>query len=401
MKSLLIAWKDFNIRIHDLRGFMMMILMPLVLTAILGSALSGTMGNESLPNTVLAYYQADEDAAAVMLKHDVLAGSSFKDVVQIKEVSSKEEAMRLVKSGKADVGLIIPPGWSANLKEVGILKEPILLTDPSKAVRASMIENIILVFSNELKTTTISTGTVVMDLAQSTLVSTMKIDMNSFSNHILQEVQQDSSSTIEEGTVGNKTVSSKQYYAAGMGVMFLLFNATVGAKMIVHERSTETLARLLSTPTSALSILFGKFFGTLLFAFVQFLIFVGATHYGFGVSWGDDIGQLLTVGIAYSICVSGLSMVIAATIQNEKTADIIGGVGIQLLSLLGGSMLPIYAFPETLRNIANLAPNKWALTSFLDIMGGTTWISLLPAVLVLVAIGFISVTIGTIRLRVR
>ncbi|MNG37743.1 hypothetical protein D3C84_1251820 [compost metagenome] len=64
-------------------------------------------------------------------------------------------------------------------------------------------------------------------------------------------------------------------------------------------------------------------------------------------------------------------------------------------------MLPIYAFPETLRNIANLAPNKWALTSFLDIMGGTTWISLLPAILVLIAIGLISVTIGTIRLRVR
>jgi ABC-2 type transport system permease protein len=119
MKSLLIAWKDFKVRMCDRRGFMMMILMPLVLTAILGSALSGVMGNESLPTTVLAYYQADEDAAAVMLKRDVLAGSNFKDVIQIKEVSSKEEAARLVKTGKADVGLIIPPGWSANLKGGG------------------------------------------------------------------------------------------------------------------------------------------------------------------------------------------------------------------------------------------------------------------------------------------
>lgn len=41
-----------------------------------------------------------------------------------------------------------------------------------------------------------------------------------------------------------------------------------------------------------------------------------------------------------------------------------GGIGIQILAILGGSMLPIYVFPDTLQTIANVAPNKWALTSF-------------------------------------
>lgn len=67
--------------------------------------------------------------------------------------------------------------------------------------------------------------------------------------------------------------------------------------------------------------------------------------------------------MSYAICVSGLSMLIAAFIREEKTADVMGGIGIQILAILGGSMLPIYVFPDTLQTIANVAPNKWALTS--------------------------------------
>jgi len=64
-------------------------------------------------------------------------------------------------------------------------------------------------------------------------------------------------------------------------------------------------------------------------------------------------------------------------------------------------MLPIYAFPDTLQTIANIAPNKWALTSFLNIMSGTSWYALLPVILSLSSAGIVSVIIGTFRLRTR
>ena len=100
-----------------------------------------------------------------------------------------------------------------------------------------------------------------------------------------------------------------QYYAAAMLVMFLLYNITVGAKSVVTEQRTETLARLFSTPTSSFSILFGKFLGTLLFACIQFGIFIVATHFMFHVEWGADVSQIVVLGISYAICVSGLSTI--------------------------------------------------------------------------------------------
>lgn len=64
-------------------------------------------------------------------------------------------------------------------------------------------------------------------------------------------------------------------------------------------------------------------------------------------------------------------------------------------------MLPIYVFPDTLQTVANIAPNKWALTSFLNIMSGTSWDVLFPVILSLCSAGIISVMIGTLRLSTR
>jgi ABC-2 type transport system permease protein len=192
-----------------------------------------------------------------------------------------------------------------------------------------------------------------------------------------------------------------QYYAAAMAVMFLLFNATMGAKSIIQERNTETLARLMMSPTSNGSILIGKFMGTLLFALIQLIIFYMATSLFYDVNWGGNILQVLAVGIAYSVAVSGLSMILAAIVSEEKTTDLISGVGVQIFAILGGSMLPIYIFPDALQSFANITPNKWALTSFLSVMSGTSWSQLFLPISVLILMGLLSLTIGTWRLKAR
>lgn len=398
MKSFIIAWKDFKIRFTDRRGFMMMLLMPLLLTAILGSALSAVLDEGGLPKTVIGYYQEDEDTFATMFRTDVLEAKEIKDDVKVEKVSSRTDLEKMLKEKKVDVGIILPKQWSEHIQE-GKLKEVELLTDPAKDIQAKIADSFIQSFAERAQTVAFATKSVVTDLAQSQQGNVQEVAKNMGTD--LPAIATSSENGIKTGIIGKKTVVAMQYYAAAMLVMFLLYNVTVGAKSIVGEQRTETLARLLTTPTSSYSILLGKFFGTLLFACIQFGVFVIATHYAFGVNWGDDIAQLIVVGVSYAICVSGLSMLIAAFIRDEKTADVMGGIGIQLLAILGGSMLPIYAFPDALQKLANIAPNKWALTSFLDIMSGTSWNTLLPIILSLSSAGILSVIIGTLRLRTR
>ncbi|BCB35317.1 putative transport permease YfiM [Bacillus cereus] len=398
MKSFIIAWKDLKIRLIDRRGFMMMLIMPLLLTAILGSALSNIFDNGGLPKTVIGYYQVGNDEFADVFQKDVLQSKELKDDVKVKIVNSQEELEDMLKEKKIDVGIVIPNKWSEQVQD-GKLKEPKVFIDPSKDIQAKIAESMVRSFSERVQTIAVSTKSVVTELANSQHSNVEQVAKEVSGD--LQTVATSGADNIEKGTIGKKTVAAMQYYAAAMLVMFLLYNITVGAKSVVTEQRTETLARLFSTPTSSFSILFGKFLGTLLFACIQFGIFIVATHFMFHVEWGGDLSQIVVVGMSYAICVSGLSMLIAAFIREEKTADVMGGIGIQILAILGGSMLPIYVFPDTLQTIANVAPNKWALTSFLNIMSGTSWDVLLPVIFSLCGAGIVSVMIGTLRLRTR
>ena len=398
MKSFIIAWKDLKIRLIDRRGFMMMLIMPLLLTAILGSALSNIFDNGGLPKTVIGYYQVGNDEFADVFQKDVLQSKELKDDVKVKIVNSQEELEDMLKEKKIDVGIVIPNKWSEQVQD-GKLKEPKVLIDPSKNIQAKIAESMIRSFSERVQTVAVSTKSVVTELVKSQQGDVAQVAKEVSGS--LQAIATTNADNIKRGTIGKKTVAAMQYYAAAMLVMFLLYNITVGAKSVVTEQRTETLARLFSTPTSSFSILFGKFLGTLLFACIQFGIFIAATHFMFHVEWGEDVSQIVVLGISYAICVSGLSMLIAAFIREEKTADVMGGIGIQILAILGGSMLPIYVFPDTLQTIANVAPNKWALTSFLNIMSGTSWDVLLPVIFSLCSAGIVSVMVGTLRLRTR
>ena len=398
MKSFIIAWKDLKIRLIDRRGFMMMLIMPLLLTAILGSALSNIFDNGGLPKTVIGYYQVGNDEFADVFQKDVLQSKELKDDVKVKIVNSQEELEDMLKEKKIDVGIVIPNKWSEQVQD-GKLKEPKVLIDPSKNIQAKIAESMIRSFSERVQTVAVSTKSVVTELVKSQQGDVAQVAKEVSGS--LQAIATTNADNIKRGTIGKKTVAAMQYYAAAMLVMFLLYNITVGAKSVVTEQRTETLARLFSTPTSSFSILFGKFLGTLLFACIQFGIFIAATHFMFHVEWGEDVSQIVVLGISYAICVSGLSMLIAAFIHEEKTADVMGGIGIQILAILGGSMLPIYVFPDTLQTIANVTPNKWALTSFLNIMSGTSWDVLLPVIFSLCSAGIVSVMVGTLRLRTR
>jgi ABC-2 type transport system permease protein len=398
MKSLIIAWKDFMIRFTDRKGFSLMILFPILLTAILGNALSGAMGEQSLPKTTVGVYQNSHDQIGDYFINDVLKGKELNDFVSVKKVDSEKKLKSLIRNEKIDAGIMIPNGWSETLQN-GKLKKVELLVDPGKEMQGSIIESILETFINGVTTTASSTKIVLTNsapLLSSENLKELSVQLGSSLEKIATQTKY-----VENASIGKKQVSGMQYYAAAMAAMFILFNIFNGAKAFINERETETLARLMSTPTRKYSILLGKFLGNLYFIIVQFGIFLAVTHFLFDVNWGENLSQTIAVAFMYSIAVSGLAMFFASILKDSKTADTVGGIGVQIFSLLGGSMIPIMVFPKSLQTIANIAPNKWALTSFIDIMSGTTWDQLVIPLTVLFLIGMVSVTIGTWRLQAK
>ncbi|WP_226673518.1 ABC transporter permease [Rossellomorea aquimaris] len=402
MSMFTIAWKDIKIRLKDRKSFITLLLMPIILTAILGSALSGVFNeNGSLPDLTAGVVANSQDELTDQFLQDTLQGKELKESITVKKFSSEPDLKKAIEDGKVDAGLVFPDRWGE-----GLLKgenEPVkMFKDPGKDIQFSILSTVTESFTNRVTTVSAATRTVGKDLAVP--VSNQNVDLEGTMKDLsgkLTAIADSKAGGITSEKDGKEPLSGMQYYAAAMGAMFILFNTTMGAKTIIQERNTDTLARLMISPIRHSTIIGGKFLGTFSFTVLQFTVFVIATHFLFGVNWGSDVAQLVLLGIAYSISVSGLAMLLAGFMTEEKTVDSIGGIGVQVLALLGGSMIPLASFPEAMQQFAGITPNKWALGGLLDIMNGTSWDTLTLPVTILVLIGIASLWIGSLKLKLR
>ncbi len=400
MKMWLIAWKDIRHYLADKKTLLLMLLMPVILTAILGSALKGIMNGEaqSFPETTVAVSNEDTGTIGKMLVDDVLQSESLKEKIHVKTASSAVEAEKWVKEKAADVAVIIPARYSHTAEE-GEKGKIRVVIDETKSTRGMIVESIVTSFASRVDVVGRTLQMVLSDIG-----ATQPMSMETIVPEVMKDIERianDPGTEVTGGAAGKKAATAMQYYAAAMLAMFLLFNLIQGAKSILDEQSQDTLPRLWTTPTSKGSIILGKFFGVLAFALTQFLIFVVATHYMFGVDWGNNPLQVAVLGIIYSFAVSGMSILLASLSRREQDVDTIGVMGIQVMAIIGGSMVPLAIFPDAMLYISKLTPNYWALNPLLDIMMGVEWQALLLPNLILFAFGAISLVVGTWRLRAR
>jgi ABC-2 type transport system permease protein len=400
MKMWLIAWKDIRHYLSDKKTLLLMLLMPVILTAILGSALKGIMNGEaqSFPETTVALSNEDTGPLGKMLVDDVLQSQSFKEKIHIKKAASHQEAKNWVKEKEADVAVLIPAGYSQKVEE-GKTGQISIVTDETKSTRGMIVESIVISFATRADAVSRTMHMVLTDLG-----TTQPMEMQTIAPEVMKDIERIASNPPTEvtgGAVGKKAVTAMQYYAAAMLAMFLLFNMIQGAKSILHEQSQDTLPRLLSTPTSKLSIILGKFLGVLAFSLTQLILFIFATHFMFGVDWGNQPLQVAALGIVYGFTVSGMAIFLASLSRREQEVDTIGSMGIQVLAILGGSMVPLAIFPDAMLYISKLTPNYWALNPLLEIMAGAEWQALFLPILILFAFGAIFLVLGTWRLRAR
>lgn len=124
-----------------------------------------------------------------------------------------------------------------------------------------------------------------------------------------------------------------------------------------------------------------------------------ATSLLFGVDWGNLWLSLLVL-LLFSLVAAGAAILLGTMLENEGAASG-AGVGIGLvLAALGGSMLPLEFFPDTIRTVADLTPHAWANTALAEIQRrGATLTDVLPQLGVLAVMAAAIAVLGAWSLR--
>jgi ABC-2 type transport system permease protein len=184
----------------------------------------------------------------------------------------------------------------------------------------------------------------------------------------------------------------------------LVFFATVGmitpGYILLAERRSRTLARMLTTSLSRAEVIAGHTLAMFTVGFLQAVLLALFGRLALGLDyWRAPAATLLLAGaLALWSAAFGLLISALARDENQVVLSVMGGT--LLLGLMGGAFFPLELTGKSFAAIGRVLPSAWAIEGFQDIIlrEANLHTILLPAgILVLYALGAYGCAVWRLR----
>jgi ABC-2 type transport system permease protein len=388
LPMLRVTQRDLTAQIRSRSFLVQTLLLPLILTFIIGNALGGSRPPE--PSPVVLVGERNRVSQAL---ESVLTGSKLANV----QYQSRATAEGLLRDGKVIVVVELPENPERALLR-GREFEIRVAVDSASFFKGEVIQNLVQGFAQQL------------DISRATLLGAVRAlkpetagELSRLLTEVEAKVRADFAArapVVEASTVQGRQAGFFTYYAIAFGVMFTLLSATHGAGSLVEEFERGTIARLLSAPLSPTGLLVGKFLALWAMAAFQLGSFVVLSSVLYGVRWGDPVGVTLTV-LATAAAAAGFGGIIIGLASSHEQVTVLGLIFVLVMSLLGGSMYPVDALPGLAQQLSRLTYNRWSIEAFQLLSTGVGSALIVLDVLVLMSMALVGLGIGATRLSRR
>jgi len=177
------------------------------------------------------------------------------------------------------------------------------------------------------------------------------------------------------------------FYAAGVGVMFLLFSVSGAGGTLLDEVDSGTLDRVLSTRVGMTGLLLGKWIFIAGIGILQLTVMFLWGRLAFGLDLFSHLPGFFVMTAVTAAAAAGFGLLLATIARTRAQLSAMSTIIILTMSALGGSMFPRFLMSETMQKLGLLTFNGWALDGYLKVFWRDVpvW-QLWPQVLVLVAL---------------
>ena len=355
-----ITLKDLTQLTRDFKTLMFLLIMPIIFTYLFGFAFGGFGGGDADSRLPVGYLSQDDNWITGEL-HDVLSNS---DVVRLEENTflTQADLERLVAEGDLAAAVIVPDGYGRALlkdKTARLIVHVDTGTTAWTTVQAELLTAVSQVDS------AIRTAIIMEDMIGDRAPFRYAFDqtLESWNDPPIQIVET-TSSVIPKS---NSTSEALAHTSPGMMLQFSIAGLLTAAQVIVAERKSRTLQRLLTTSVNRVHILFGHYIAIFTLVFSQFLILLTFGQIALGVDYLRAPLAVLLVAFCAAACISALGLVIGVVAQSEEQAVAFSLIPMFVLSGLGGAWVPLEVTGEAFRTIGHLSPVAWAMDGFKNI----------------------------------
>ena len=188
----------------------------------------------------------------------------------------------------------------------------------------------------------------------------------------------------------NKKSPMISFYAAAIGVMFLMFTASGSAGALLDEAESGTLERVLSTRVTMTKLLAGKLVFNTGLAFVQLVAMFLWGWAVFKLDFFSHLPGFAVMGLCTAFAVAAFGMLLASLCHTRAQLGALSTLVILIMSSVGGSMFPRFLMPESMQKAGLLTINAWAIDGFEKVFWRDLPVTALwPQVAVLLGVGVV------------
>jgi ABC-2 type transport system permease protein len=168
----------------------------------------------------------------------------------------------------------------------------------------------------------------------------------------------------EEPVMANAYAQS----SPGMMVQFSMAGIMGAAQIVVLERKSRSLQRLLTTAISRVEIILGHYLTMVIMIFVQLALLIGFGQLALGLDYLREPVATLLLAITMSLWAASLGLLIGVLAKTEEQVIIFAMIPMLALSALGGAWMPLELTGEAFRTIGHLLPTAWAMDGIQNII---------------------------------
>ena len=406
-KQLLILWRNPQ-------QLLLLIGLPIILIAILGTALGSIMDGQSpeiqvkiamiehadekqqveqfikdLDKTEIPEEQIEiiknvvsEMTPITILRDSVFGNEELKDMIEIIDVHESEKE-KILKDDSYTAVIEVPENFTYEMLEAMVLNkgtQPQLLVyqNEGSQIGSSVVDSILTQYQEQF--------------TLQTYLGQIGIDSNSISMD--EDMVPGETTTINQ----KEPVSTKSYYGVGMAVMNVLFIASAISGVAFLEKKSHVFDRVILANVSRWVYFLGVFISGAILALLQLLIIFGFSWLVFGVSW-PKVTSFMVVTVAMAISVGGISVLLTAIsyrLNSETISNFFSSVLVTLMSFLGGSFFPIGDISKLIQMLGNLTPNGAGMSAYLSLLRGDGFSEISGHVLFLILFAVVSIVIAAL-----
>ena len=408
MRVLDLALNDLSQILRDKMASLFLVAMPIVFTFFMGFALRGAA---TAPDPRLPVGWVNEDPAGSISQalYGLLAAS---DGIRLVEIAPDQvgNVGRKIESGNMAAALVVPADFSARVT-AGEHVSLTLLGDELDTAAQSALQLVRVPVTRLMSAAHVAQVNVEM-METDRLLSGASERSAEWTATFSQTVQAWQATSLagprlslekaQGQSNAGQPLGGNPYNQSSPGILlqFAIMSLVTSASILVEERKTGTLQRLITTAMKPWQIIAGHLLAMFVLVLLQQALLIVFGQLALGVNYMRQPLAVLLVALGLGAWVSGMGLLIGVVAKGDEQVILFSLIAMFLFTALGGAWFSLEGSGPAFAAVGHVTPGAWAMDGFQNIIirGLGLQSALLPtAILLAYAAGFFALALWRFR----